>query len=366
MTTPRLALAVIGCGIVARARYFPALQQLTHLYDVRALCDTDPHALTRAGMAFPTARRHASLDDLLGDSADLECAALLIPGDHTTPLEALARRGLPTLTEKPLAYTHPAATRAADAFTHAGVPLQVGYMKRQYDTVNCLTEVIAGGHATSISIDLVHPPEDSYLQPVIGHGRNSTTDLPTYLDSETARPDLAAHLHALGVADGDVATRRAYVLLTTSVIHDINLLHGLAGNPAQVLHAHFWNTGLCGRITFAWSDHLTGSLTYSYVDAGGYEETVRVVGPRNRWTAHLPSPYLPHAPATLTSTSGAPADRTCSVIEPVSFHDPFQRQLREFHEVVRRQRAPTVDACAAALDHALVDRIVSVGTAVRM
>lgn len=360
MTVPRVTLAVIGCGIVARARYFPALQQLAHLYDVRALCDTDPQALDRAGLAFPDARRHASLDDVLAHTADLDCAALLIPGDHSRPLEMLARNGLPTLTEKPLAYTHPAAARTADAFTTVGVVLQVGYMKRQYDTVHRLTDIIAAGHATSVSIELTHPPEDGYLQPVIGHGRNFTTDLSTYLDSETALPDVAAHLDALGVPAGDLAARRAYVLLTTSVIHDVNLLCGLAGNPADVLHAHFWNAGLCGRITFGWSDRLTGSLTYSYVDAGGYEETIKVIGLHDRWTARLPSPYLPHAPTTLSTISGTRADGVFEATETVSFHDPFQQQLHQFHQTVTASGVPTVDAPAAVADHALVDRILRV------
>lgn len=358
MTTPRLALAVIGCGIVARARYFPALQQLVDLYDVRALCDADPHALTRAGTNFPNARRHDSLEDLLAHATDLDCAALLITGDHSDPLDALARHGIPTLTEKPIAYTHPAAARAAAAFSTRGVPLQVGYMKRQYKTVHRLTEAIAGGHATSIAIDLVHPPEDRYLQPVIGHGRNFSTDLPTYLDSETARPHISTHLAALGVPADDLATRRAYVLLTTSVIHDINLIHGLAGEPTHVLHAHFWNAGLNGRISFSWPGQLTGSLTYSYVDAGNYKETIRVVGPRYRSTAHLPSPYLPHAPATLNTTSESPGRQVGEPAEPISYDDPFQCQLDEFHDVVTRGIAPTVDGSSAGADHALIDRIV--------
>ncbi|MGL5810659.1 MAG: Gfo/Idh/MocA family oxidoreductase [Nocardioides sp.] len=357
MTTPRLALAVIGCGIVARARYFPALQHLVDLYDVRALCDTDPDALTRAGTNFPNARRHNSLEDLLTHATDLNCAVLLITGDHSDPLDTLARHGIPTLTEKPIAYTHPAADRAAAAFSTRGVPLQVGYMKRQYETVHRLSDAIADGHATSIAIDLVHPPEDRYLQPVIGHGRDFSTDLPTYLDSETARPHIAAHLAALGVPADDLATRRAYVLLTTSVIHDINLIHGLAGEPEQVLHAHFWNAGLNGRISFCWSNQLTGSLTYSYVEVGSYEETIRVVGPRYRSTAHLPSPYLPHAPATLNTTSGPPGRNVGEPIEPLSFDDPFQRQLNEFHNVVSRGTAPTVNGSSAAADHALIDRI---------
>lgn len=79
--------------------------------------------------------------------------------------------------------------------------------------------------------------------PVIDHGRNFTTDLPTYLDSETARPDLSDHVSGLGVAEHDVTTRRAYVLLTTGVIHDVNLLRGVAGEPATPCH----RTGLVPR-----------------------------------------------------------------------------------------------------------------------
>ena len=87
MTT--LKVAVIGCGIVARSRYLPALHALSDLFDVRALCDTDPAALARAHAEFPRAGANPDHTTLLNtDAQDLDAVILLTGGDHIPMLGA--------------------------------------------------------------------------------------------------------------------------------------------------------------------------------------------------------------------------------------------------------------------------------------
>jgi hypothetical protein len=178
---------------------------------------------------------------------------------------------------------------------------------------------------------------------MIGHGRAVTGDLPSFLDTEAARPDVSKALADLGVTGPHTSVRRGYMLLATSVIHDINLLRALLGDPITVPFAHFWNGGLSGRAVLVWADDRTACLTYSYVETGGYTETVNLITPTSRWTLHLPSPYLPHAPAVLRAVRGSTTGLPITSIDPVSLDDPFQRQLRTFHHTAITHDAPATD-----------------------
>lgn len=357
--TRRLRTAIIGTGLVAQGRYLPLMHKLAEWFDVRALCDTNATARSQAELVMPTACSYASLDDMLTDAnMQVDCAILLASGDHQNLLTALADARIPTFTEKPLAYERESGQTLVDRFAHCGTILQLGYMKRYYDTTRRLQDVASRQFVTSLSVDLVHPPEDAYLIPTIGRTRPATSDLTTFLDSEAARPDLLEVFRRTGVGDDDRNTRRAYVLLATSAVHDINLLRAVAGTPTSVGFARFWNGGLCGQMIFEYSERLTASLTYNYVESAGYEETIRLIGPAERWTARFPSPYLPHAPATLTTVTGGDSGLPDMRHEQVSLVDPFEAQLISFHQYVANNRTPTIGGDEGVQDLALIESII--------
>ncbi len=362
----RLQIGVVGCGIAARSRYFPLLWKLSENFAVARLCDVDSAALEHARRLFPEAEYYSSLVDLAqARGSSLDAVLLLADGDHHDLLLTLAEHGLPTFVEKPISYTRGRAVECVREFEVRGLPLQVGYMKRYYDSVGRITEVLAQEMIVSVSVDLVHPPEDAYLTPVLGHGRQATSDLGAFLDSQTSVPDVASVLSALGVDRDDVGLKRAYFLLATSAIHDVNLLRGLLGEPETVSFADFWNEGLAGRVIFSYSATLTASLTFAYVETAGYEERVRLVGNRGRWSLDLPSPYLPHAPAVIESVRGSSNGLPVVSSEPVSLVDPFETQLLEFRNAVEDRRPPRIDGRDAAADLALVERIVTVAASIR-
>jgi myo-inositol 2-dehydrogenase/D-chiro-inositol 1-dehydrogenase len=301
---------------------------------------------------------HTALLD--AHAPDLDAVILLTGGDHTPVLAALADRRLPTLTEKPLAYTRADAARITQAFAATTTPLQVGYMKRHYPAVSRLQEVISTHAVSALTIDLVHPPEDTYLIPVIGHGRAVTGDLASFLDGEAARPEIGQTLAELDVPETDTATRRGYVLLATSVIHDLNLMRALLGAPARVAFAHFWNGGLSGQAILEQGPERTARLTYTYVATGGYTETVNLTAPDGRWTLHLPSPYLSHAPAALTTVRDTTTGLPITTNDPVSLDAPFHRQLQAFHHAVTIGDRPIIDGNDTTADLDLAEQIVTV------
>lgn len=91
----------------------------------------------------------------------------------------------------------------------------------------------------------------------------------------------------------------------------------------------------------------------------GYTETVNLIVPQARWTLQLPSAYLPHAPATLTTVRGSTTGLPVTTVDPVSLHDPFHQQLQAFHHAVTEGTSPLVDGSDAIADLALVERIIT-------
>uniref|UniRef100_UPI002AD5129E Gfo/Idh/MocA family protein n=1 Tax=Frankia sp. Cr1 TaxID=3073931 RepID=UPI002AD5129E len=127
----RLQVGVVGCGIVARSRYFPLLRKLSDGFAVARLCDIDTAALDHACRLFPEAERYSSLVDLAqARGSSLDAVLLLTDGDHHDLLLTLAEHGLPTFVEKPISYTRGRAVECVREFEVRGLPLQVGYMKR--------------------------------------------------------------------------------------------------------------------------------------------------------------------------------------------------------------------------------------------
>ena len=86
--------------------------------------------------------------------------------------------------------------------------------------------------------------------------------------------------------------------------------------PVTVPFAHFWNGGLSGRAVLAWADERTACLTYSYVETGGYTETVNLITPTSAGPWTCPSPYLPHAPAVLHTVRGSTTGLPITTTDP--------------------------------------------------
>lgn len=86
---------------------------------------------------------------------------------------------------------------------------------------------------------------------------------------------------------------------------------------------------------------------------------MNLIAPEARWTLHLPTPYLPHAPAALTTVRGATTGLPITTVDPVSLDDPFHRQLQTFHQTVTTGDRPIIDGADATADLDLAEQIVA-------
>ena len=94
--------------------------------------------------------------------------------------------------------------------------------------------------------------------------------------------------------------RTALFILLTSIIHDVNAIRGMLGEPEEVLSAHYWRDGMAQTSVTRFGGDVR--VVMSWVSLPGvplYEETVRFVSPEKRVKLTFPSPYLRHEPTAL-------------------------------------------------------------------
>src|SRR5437016_14634984 len=99
----RLNVAIVGCGLVAKARHIPALRRLGNKVRIAALCDQNRTLATETAKLFHVSRTYTSLTQLL-DNERIDVVDLCVPpGVHASlAIEAL-NHGCHVLMEKPMA-----------------------------------------------------------------------------------------------------------------------------------------------------------------------------------------------------------------------------------------------------------------------
>jgi myo-inositol 2-dehydrogenase/D-chiro-inositol 1-dehydrogenase len=115
---PPLAVAVVGCGDVARTVHLPVLRALPGVR-VAALADPDAARRSTAHALVPAARAHDSLEALLAD-VDVDAVVVAAPtAAHADLAIAVLDGGKHLYLEKPIATTLHDARRVLDAWRRA-------------------------------------------------------------------------------------------------------------------------------------------------------------------------------------------------------------------------------------------------------
>lgn len=335
----RLRTGVVGCGLVASVMHLPFLEELHDRFEVAALCDISPRALAHAGARFPDARRHANVEDLLAEQ--LDAVLVLTPGSHAPAAIAAAETGRHVFVEKPMCVNPEEGRAMIDAASAAGVVLMVGYMKRYDPAYEELQRVLDRDALAFARITTLESP----FEPYVAH-------LPLARGEPDVDPELLAALAAddaarleLALPDEDELTRRVYrAYLLDSMIHELNAVRGLLGEPSALHFARFSADG--GTVTTAMS---FGRVECSalWVDLPGiarYEQDWSFYGPDQRATLRFPSPFLRNEPTQLVVEGGVRGTaHSWQATHVVGYDEAFKRELVEFHDAIREGRPPRTD-----------------------
>ena len=360
MTRSRVRLGVIGLGAVAQAVHLPLLRNQRDLFEVTAICDLSAELAGRVAERFGlgTASHFRSAEELL-DSGRVDAVLVLTSGSHGQVAGAALDRGLPTLCEKPLAYTLAEADTLERLSAKQGTPLQLGYMKLYDPAVRRAHRELAAARSAlrAVEVTVLHPSGASQLahanlEPPPGDVPAATL---AALGNETA----LLQEQALG-QHAPAELRHLYTeVLLGSLVHDLAVVRHLAGELERVDHADLWPEGSWSSV--AAEGVLAGgvrlSLRWHYLDRyPAYREEVRVHHEQGSIALVFPSPYLLNAPTVLTVTD-LDGD-VASSREDRSTVEAFEQELVAFHRLVTDGRPVAAGIAEGRADIVTCQRIV--------
>jgi predicted dehydrogenase len=355
----RLRVGVIGCGTVAQIMHLPYLHSLPDLFEIAALSDLSPSLLRALGERYgvPETRRFTDYRDLL--ATDVDAVLVLNSGSHAPQCIAAAQAGKHVLVEKPLCFTLREADEIIAAVKKAKVKLMVAYMKRYDPGYRYAQRVVNDMKGIRyIQINTLHPSEDQYWNI---HGVTRFNDVP----QDVIRPLMEAQDKLIVEAIGQVSDTLRFVyfdVILGSMVHDVNALRGLIGEPEGVLYTGIWPEGeRAPSITtiLSYPGDIRALYTWTYLaDLRDYFEEIALMSPANRLRIQFPSPFLKHFPTPIVfqgMEDGAAFEKRVQA----SYDEAFKEELKAFHDCVVNNRQPLTDAADGRQDIAILQQVVA-------
>lgn len=312
----QIKLGVIGLGRMGRV-YARAIASQVAGAGLYAVAEPDP--LARAAAAeLGLSQVFGAAEDLLA-LPEIDAVVIATPSStHSDLVIAAARAGKAIFCEKPLALTIEATQAALKAVEQAGVPLQVGFMRRfdaAYQKAKAMIDEGAIGRPTTFK--------------AIGR------------DPFCPRPEFANPAYSGG-------------LIIDMAIHDFDLARWLVGSEVERVSSE-------GRLLVCEALKAVGDIDNAVVNLRfasgaignvevsrnafyGYDIRTEVLGSEGAVAVG----GFQHTPVLLLTRTGARHDVTPYLME--RFGEAYAAQLRHFVECLRTGQPPSVggaDALAA-------------------
>ena len=350
----RIRVGVIGCGLIAQVMHLHYLRELSDRFEIAAICDVSEEVRTACGREYGVKEQLATWQELV--ALPLDAVMVLTSGSHAPIAVAAAKAGKHVFTEKPMCFSVAEGEEMIDAAHAAGVTLMVGYNKR-YDPAygRLLVEKPALRDLRLVRITTLESPIQPYVQHYnLRRGGPLPKDVAQSL-SEDGEARIAAAL-----PDADPLSRWAYRnVLLDSLVHELNAMRGVMGEPERLDFADIRETGLTAIFTYG-----NAQCVLAWVDLPGiarYSMEFAFYSPERRLMLKFPSPFLRSAPTLLVSEDGEDGSQRSSRTEEItSYRESFKEELIQFHDCVTSGREPITSGSDALHDIALCEAIVGV------
>jgi predicted dehydrogenase len=345
-----LRVGVVGCGVIAQVMHLPHLAELGDSYEIAALCDVSEPVAAACASRYHVKTVHTAWQDLVAEQLDV--VMVLTSGSHAPIAVAAARAGSHVFVEKPMCLSRAEGREMYSAARDADVRLMVGNMKRYDPAYQRLAELMPSRGLRLVSVTTLESPFEAYVEAY------------PMVPKAPPPPDVIAALRAedderlaAALPDGDAEARYCYRwMLLDNLVHELNMLRGVLGEPDRVHQARLSRTVCDISLGFGETE-----VHMSWVDLPGmaqYKQELAFYALDRRVTLTLPSPYLRNMPSQLTIETGREgtplADRT---VEIVSYQEAFKLELVEFAAAIKSGRAPHTDVIEGLHDVALCQAI---------
>jgi predicted dehydrogenase len=349
---PRIKIGVVGCGLISQMMHLPHLRELVDSYEVVALCDVSPATLHYAADHWDVRRRHTDYRDLLKEHVD--AVAVLSADSHGQIILDALRAGKHVFTEKPMCYTLREADEILAAHARAGTVCLVAYMKRYDPAVRHAAPLIQRlRDLQAIQITVLHPSEANQIG---HHDLRRFADVPAEAAARLRGDQDRLIRETIG--DFTPLERRVFAgNLLSTLVHDINLLRGLSGDPSEVLFTDVWAEGGSLLTCLRYPSGVRATIALHYLpDLAHYEETVMYLGRGDRVRLVFPSPFFRNMPTEVVvegMEDGKPFEKRVTA----SMKEAFKEELVHFADCVNRGLTPDTVPAEARGDVLLLHRI---------
>ncbi len=352
-----LRVAVVGCGGIAQMMHLPTLAERPDLFALTGLADVNRATLDAVARRYGVKAVSTDYREVVGRD-DVDAVLLLASGSHRDSSLAALAAGKHLFVEKPLGFGVAETEEIAKAARSSRGRLMVGYHKR-FDPayLKAREEVRALRDLRFVEVTVLHPEDAAHRTHHVVLPRSDRPWSPTpepainqAILAEATRGEVGDAIAGIVGKDAPVAAKVAAFLLSVSLIHDIDAVRGILGEPEQVVSAHVWRDGFAQTSLTRFRGDVHASLSWiSLPGVKHYEERMRFVSPEKRVTLTFPSPYLRHA-ATPLELERMDGEELVVEHRTVSHEEAFRSELHHFRRCLAEGTAPT-----PSLDDALGD-----------
>jgi predicted dehydrogenase len=348
----RIRVGVIGAGGIAQIEHVPNLLRLAPLFEVKGVCDPSGVARNfiaeRTGLA--TFENIAQLFELKLDAVVIASPDAL----HKEHVLAALAHGLHVFCEKPLCYSSQDIAELIAARDKAKCLLQVGYMKRFDPAFEAALDLLPGSAQTlrHISVEVNDPDAWPFIR---HHDWRRGDDVAKSLIADVAKKQKEQVARAVGVKLDDVSYRGFCNAYCSSLVHDVNAVHGLLDRlgieDGEIAGAALYAGGdgghgsvklLAGQALWSMT-HLTVPRLPEYC------ERITLYFNDASLELEFPSPWLNHQPTKLTVKRGNDHRLIVEDIR-VGFEEAFVEELKGFAAMIKGDAAQRNTAEEAARD----------------
>jgi predicted dehydrogenase len=352
--TKRLRVGVVGCGLIAQVMHLHYLRELAGRFEIAAICDLSEEVREAVGRDYGVAERFATWQELL--ARPLDAVLVLTSGSHAPIAIAAAKAGIHVLVEKPMCFSVAEGQAMVDAAAAAGVTLMVAYNKRYDPAYGRAVDEMRGMNDLRLArITTLESP----LQPYVQHYElKRGGPLPKEM-FESLTADNRARIEA-AIPGADELSRWAYhMVLLDSLVHELNAMRGILGEPDRLDFADIRETGLTAIFKYG-----SAQCILAWVDLPAiarYSMEFAFYSPERRVTLSFPSPFLRSMPTLLITEDGvAQSPRSSRTEETTSYNESFKEELIHFHDCVTSGREPITSGRDTIRDIALCESVVAV------
>jgi predicted dehydrogenase len=350
----RVRVGVIGCGLVAQVMHLHYLRELGDRFEIAAVCDLSEEVRAACAREYNVPQQFATWQELL--ATPLDAVLVLTSGSHAPMAIAAAEAGLHVLVEKPMCYSVAEGQAMIDAADAAGVRLMVAYNKR-YDPayLRLVEESRSLRDVRLLQITTLESPLEPYVQ---HYNLRRGGPLPKDL-AETLSEDSKARVDA-AVPDADPLSRWAYqMVLLDSLVHELNAMRGVMGEPDRLEFADIRETGLTAIFKYSGTHCILAWVDLPSI--ARYSMELAFFSPDRRLTLSFPSPFLRSMPTLLVSEDGqSKSPRSSRTEEITSFRESFKEELIHFHDCITSGHEAVTSGRDALHDIALCEAVVAV------